>query len=85
MERITASFLDKYYYLEPSKRHKHFKLLSIFKLKSYLFESEGFYSKFAFQLIMMENINENRDAIKGVLIVTLLQGLAILFFLYINS
>jgi hypothetical protein len=33
----------------------------------------------------MENINENRDAIKGVLIVTLLQGLAILFLLYINS
>jgi hypothetical protein len=32
----------------------------------------------------MENKNEGKDAIKGILIVTLLQGLAILFFLFIN-
>jgi hypothetical protein len=33
----------------------------------------------------MENPNEEKDAFKGILLVTLLQGLAILFFLYINS
>jgi hypothetical protein len=32
----------------------------------------------------MEIRNEERDAVKGILLVTLLQGLAILFFLFIN-
>jgi hypothetical protein len=32
----------------------------------------------------MEKQSEDKDAIKGILLVTLLQGLAILFMLYIN-
>jgi len=32
----------------------------------------------------MKYPNEEKDALKGILLVTLLQGLAILFFLFIN-
>jgi hypothetical protein len=33
----------------------------------------------------MENKNEEREALKGILLVTLLQGLGLLFLIYINS
>ncbi len=33
----------------------------------------------------MENKNEEKEALKGILLVTLLQGLGLLFLIYINS